>query len=416
MTQIGGNMGMTVRDCLDLRSKEKKYNFLLDIDGTITEDIPNEQDYKMPYAKPYPGVVEAVNEWKSRGHTVTFFTSRTEDMRSMTEEWLDGCGFKYDALIMNKPRGGSYVWIDNMDVAYHHMHDPKMWLEEAKVAEEELCDTCGRYGVCEVVNWTMGPIHECSNCAYKKKQALAGTTEHHSRFRKLKEIYLPPFSGTRVLMMPLRFEDLETLPDDLAHYKRTIQELIDISPVKEGVGYLTIDEKVVKKGDTLRLKGLHVDGIGEDGRTDLGIWAITGLRNYIASMWNDVNKKWWEGAAGIGGMLTVSSPAGCRAWHKDFKGKIGYNGDCEPLRKLFPNNEATVFESGVAYWCNASCVHESMLVEEDTERQFVRLSMPNDAPWYGSYTRNPKGVEPTGPVIREGGFYRAREPQIVLKG
>jgi hypothetical protein len=85
-----------------------------------------------------PRCVEAVNEWKSRGHTVTFFTSRTEDMRSMTEEWLDGCGFKYDALIMNKPRGGSYVWIDNMDVAYHHMHDPKMWLEEAKVCRRRI--------------------------------------------------------------------------------------------------------------------------------------------------------------------------------------------------------------------------------------------------------------------------------------
>ena len=38
MTQIGGNMGMTVKDCLDLRNKEQKYNFLLDIDGTITEE------------------------------------------------------------------------------------------------------------------------------------------------------------------------------------------------------------------------------------------------------------------------------------------------------------------------------------------------------------------------------------------
>jgi hypothetical protein len=52
MTQIGGNMGMTVRDCLDLRSKEKKYNFLLDIDGTITEDIPNEQDYRCRMPSP----------------------------------------------------------------------------------------------------------------------------------------------------------------------------------------------------------------------------------------------------------------------------------------------------------------------------------------------------------------------------
>ena len=31
----------------------------------------------------------------------------------MTEEWLKKHGFKYHSLLMGKPRGGNYHWIDN---------------------------------------------------------------------------------------------------------------------------------------------------------------------------------------------------------------------------------------------------------------------------------------------------------------
>ena len=31
----------------------------------------------------------------------------------VTENWLDEKGFKYHGLLMNKPRGGNYHWVDN---------------------------------------------------------------------------------------------------------------------------------------------------------------------------------------------------------------------------------------------------------------------------------------------------------------
>ena len=31
----------------------------------------------------------------------------------MTETWLNKHGFKYHGLLMNKPRGGNYHWVDN---------------------------------------------------------------------------------------------------------------------------------------------------------------------------------------------------------------------------------------------------------------------------------------------------------------
>lgn len=92
---------------------EEVKNFLIDIDGTICDDIPNEEPERMVTAKIYPDALEIINKWYDEGHVITFFTSRTEEHREVTEEWLRKHNFKYHGLLMNKPRGGNYHWIDN---------------------------------------------------------------------------------------------------------------------------------------------------------------------------------------------------------------------------------------------------------------------------------------------------------------
>ncbi len=93
-------------------SKEIK-NYLIDIDGTITDDIPNAEPESMLTCDPYPDALEILNKWHEEGHIITFFTSRTEEHREYTEIWLKKHKFKYHGLLMNKPRGGNYHWIDN---------------------------------------------------------------------------------------------------------------------------------------------------------------------------------------------------------------------------------------------------------------------------------------------------------------
>lgn len=88
-------------------------NFLIDIDGTICDDIPNEEPERMGTAVPYPDALKMCNKWYDEGHIITFFTSRTEAHREITEEWLQKHGFKYHGLLVGKPRGGNYHWIDN---------------------------------------------------------------------------------------------------------------------------------------------------------------------------------------------------------------------------------------------------------------------------------------------------------------
>jgi uncharacterized HAD superfamily protein len=88
-------------------------NYLIDIDGTICDDIPNEQPERMETAELYPEALVTLNKWFDEGHIITFFTSRTEEHRIVTERWLNKHGFKYHGLLMGKPRGGNYHWVDN---------------------------------------------------------------------------------------------------------------------------------------------------------------------------------------------------------------------------------------------------------------------------------------------------------------
>ncbi|MFN6019014.1 MAG: phosphoheptose isomerase [Bacteroidota bacterium] len=88
-------------------------NFLIDIDGTVCDDIPNEEPERMISVMPFPDALKIITKWFEEGHSIYFFTSRTEEHRAVTEAWLNKNGFKYHGIIFGKPRGGNYHWIDN---------------------------------------------------------------------------------------------------------------------------------------------------------------------------------------------------------------------------------------------------------------------------------------------------------------
>ncbi len=101
--------GQTVSPVLGSHIK----NYLIDIDGTICDDIPNEEPERMATATLYPEALKTLNKWYEEGHIITFFTSRTEAHREVTTVWLNEHGFKYHGILFGKPRGGNYHWIDN---------------------------------------------------------------------------------------------------------------------------------------------------------------------------------------------------------------------------------------------------------------------------------------------------------------
>jgi len=93
--------------------------WLLDIDGTVCEDVPNEESHRFTTCEPLQGSLEMVKKFYERGDRVTFFTARTSEHAEATEAWLDKHGFPYESVCYNKPRindGEIYHWVDNKPV------------------------------------------------------------------------------------------------------------------------------------------------------------------------------------------------------------------------------------------------------------------------------------------------------------
>ncbi len=92
--------------------------YLIDIDGTICEDIPNEEAEKFATAKVIIGAKEWVSKFNDEGE-VWFFTARKKKHKKATEKWLTENGFQFEGVVYDKPRigeGQEYHWIDNKPV------------------------------------------------------------------------------------------------------------------------------------------------------------------------------------------------------------------------------------------------------------------------------------------------------------
>jgi hypothetical protein len=189
----------------------------------------------------------------------------------------------------------------------------------------------------------------------------------HSEMQDAGEVRFPAFSGLRVMMLPVALDDPRTFPEA---YRGLVSELVERSPVRRGVGYLTVDEALVRGGESHRRPGIHVDSTGA----------------------------WSGGPAYAGnGMLVVASDVGGVAWPGDHAGDVGPDGDCDHLRAALP--PSVPMRAGRVYRCSATMLHEGVPLQRDALRQFVRLSLPTTAPWYEGYTSSPCGVLPTGPVL-----------------
>ena len=199
-----------------------------------------------------------------------------------------------------------------------------------------------------------------------------------STFRKLhiaEAMEFPKFRGTRIMMMPVVLGDTRGVPEQYEGFVAKLYGMTEMRHQGE-IGYLTISEKFLATGETLRRPGLHVDGYFEG---KCGGWGGGG------GGWGSVGN----------GMLTVSNTPHCRAYLGEFEGEPGPDGECDHIRV----KGGLTFESFRVYWVDGACIHQSMPVAEETARQFVRLSMPSSGPWFEGYTVNPCGVLPSADVL-----------------
>lgn len=224
----------------------------------------------------------------------------------------------------------------------------------------------------------------------------------------------PKFSGINVNMMPFRiFNCKETLPEYLHSYLPIIKSC-PIFPYKfdsdgrnigcdsDQICYLTIHESSVKKGETQRRAGIHIERpafIEGHGRfVEEQPW---GMNEFSALSWG---RGRWDNMTGfpIDGIYMATNIAKSSKIYDvlidkpeeitDKHGGLDYI-MCNKIKDKSYN-----MEPNRLYWMTDRTPHESLPVEEDCDRQFFRLVVGKISIWYSQHnTANPL-VEPDAPI------------------
>tara|TARA_B100000900_G_C20188517_1_gene556875 strand:- start:236 stop:613 length:378 start_codon:yes stop_codon:yes gene_type:complete len=99
-----------------------KLVYIIDLDGTVWEDTPNEIAHTHTKdAKVFDNAIEWINRKYDEGNYICLLTARTEALRKITQDKLDSIDLKYHQLMLNKPRTRhtdfkGYHYIDNCAV------------------------------------------------------------------------------------------------------------------------------------------------------------------------------------------------------------------------------------------------------------------------------------------------------------
>lgn len=193
-----------------------------------------------------------------------------------------------------------------------------------------------------------------------------------SKSKCIKPITLPEYKGDQIYMHEFDISN-PILPPGYDRWYEVLKEMIKYSPIKKGKAYITIDEKLITKGNSHRRGGPHTDG------------------NYLFG-WGGGGSGWLTGEDGRflpreqheeqycsnkGGMLIVSSYEACKGWNGDFNGQPNQGGDCShlDLSKMDTFN----LKSNMLYWGNSTFIHESLPIQEDVKRQLIRVTLPANA-------------------------------------
>ena len=187
----------------------------------------------------------------------------------------------------------------------------------------------------------------------------------HSTYRPLCAVALP-FAGRQHYMHGFDLA-APSVPEGFEDYLPSVIALCDEAEAYEGKAFLTIDEKIIPAGESQRRPGPHVDGMflehmnywGGGGGWNHGCNAIPFARMPV---------------------IVASDVSLCRAWRGEFDAQPTVDhpeipdGDLSHISDLL--GEGELLPAGVGYLLSPDCVHESLPVNEDTQRSFMRIALP----------------------------------------
>jgi hypothetical protein len=238
------------------------------------------------------------------------------------------------------------------------------------------------------------------------------------------KVKFPEYREISINMMPFIAGDKFSIPEEYRQYYGLI-EACDLEEEEVGkVCFLTINESLVKKGNSQRRGGIHVEKTPTKAFGGGG-WG-GGVPSYAppAPRPRPARRKRKPAAppapktnpdddlpplrikpkkAYRKGLYMASTiENSCRAWdmHVDVPGKLG---DCEHLRKVLKN--PIMLKGSELYWMTDSCPHEALPSLKDTLRQFFRVVSSDVDVWYRQHsTPNRLGIEPTCEIFEGNKF------------
>lgn len=181
---------------------------------------------------------------------------------------------------------------------------------------------------------------------------------------KICEISFPEYSNKRCLMMPYIQGDPDSVPVEFRGGYETI--LSDVFIDEGDIGYLTIDESEVKLGMAHRAsrattrRAIHT----EAGRRPNKAYAWGG------GGWGNSHNVELDRDARV--LLANSIDKSCAIWNSEHE-NTSLDGDLGEFLSQYPLDNATLMAAGEVYKIGILTPHESLPIQANCKRQFLRI-------------------------------------------
>ena len=176
-----------------------------------------------------------------------------------------------------------------------------------------------------------------------------------SDYRELRHITFPTYRARQKYMHSFDTRDPH-MPEGFEDYLPPVMELFEAANVGHKEVHVTMDEKIVIPGLSQRRPGPHVDGCFVTNG-----WHHTGGWNHNCNNIPILKRM---------AIIVAASVAGCRVWRGVFMGDPQNDGDCSHI----VHGPGEVIPANVGYLLTPDCIHESMIFQEPTQRQFLRIA------------------------------------------
>ena len=204
------------------------------------------------------------------------------------------------------------------------------------------------------------------------------------------QITFPQFSSLRCLMMPYIQGEPDSIPDIYAAYSDIIRSTF----IKSGdIGFLTIDESEAKKGVPHRGarakwgRALHT----EAGRHPDKVYAWGS-----GGGWGSSHRVTLERRVKV--LLANNLDDSCAIWEIEHE-NTSLDGDIGDMAALYPYSQAIFMKAGEVHEIGILTPHESLPVQKDVRRQFLRIISSGVHGREPYFTQNELGSADWGALI-----------------